>query len=615
MRSLRIKNETPIQENFIGNGAVYHGYAGMPDGAGRVYTPEQCEEEADRAGKMRLKLARTFYGWYAWEPATGTWNWENARCRAFYAWLDRMQKRNIKVALQAGWCCPGDVNSTCWNGVSPFHVEGDWTASVARYADWVSESVHQLIEVRGFTNITVLVLFTEPQRPSGKLPEGVAQYEAWHQCVRAVISALERDGRRHLVQLMGPNEGSTYTSQMLHWVAEQDPDCVDIYSSHAYQNTPDTPRALIQSGICAPAATVPGGRIFQKVTLKPHTRYTVSSTLLLKAENPMRVSGCMLIGAFDVSDGTVNAGGQMTNRLTRDSVRMLDAAALTSEYRDYTVSFDSGEHTEAYIGSYYDVKYGEVAYIEHMGLFEEGSDENLLKNHDFSAYYDHWSTLACGGSGDIYYEWQKWCRTGVDFIPKGKMFIYDEYNSVQDRNNARRDHGSNIVLDAIAFMNCGVNGSLLWTVFDQIWPNNHTTNNDSFVDGDHRCGTMPVLTRTRVPHLSYYAFSLLSRYTGGEGCHVYEGVGEQNTHLTMCRMADGHTTVVVVNNKDRAETFTVRFDKPLNLTLNRHTFDPDTLIPDERAEILPIDGTVTVGDVFTDTLPAYGVKVYTTYED
>ena len=33
---LKLDLNRPIQQNFMGNNAVYHGYAGMPDDAGRV---------------------------------------------------------------------------------------------------------------------------------------------------------------------------------------------------------------------------------------------------------------------------------------------------------------------------------------------------------------------------------------------------------------------------------------------------------------------------------------------------------------------------------------------------------------------------------------------------
>ena len=60
--NIKIDLNNPVQANFLGNNAVYHGYAGMPDNDGRVYSEELCEIEADRAAAMGLRITRTFYG-------------------------------------------------------------------------------------------------------------------------------------------------------------------------------------------------------------------------------------------------------------------------------------------------------------------------------------------------------------------------------------------------------------------------------------------------------------------------------------------------------------------------------------------------------------------------
>lgn len=67
MQKQTIFNKTPVQQNFLGLNAVYHGYAGLSDDAGRVYTPQQCDLEADRAAALGLKVARTYYKWYAYD--------------------------------------------------------------------------------------------------------------------------------------------------------------------------------------------------------------------------------------------------------------------------------------------------------------------------------------------------------------------------------------------------------------------------------------------------------------------------------------------------------------------------------------------------------------------
>ena len=101
-----IQNQHCVQPNFLGFNAVYHGYAGLNDQFGRIYNEELCELEADRAAELGLKVARTFYKWYAWVAEKQVWNWESEKMQAFYRWLDRLKKRNIQVALQIGWFTP-----------------------------------------------------------------------------------------------------------------------------------------------------------------------------------------------------------------------------------------------------------------------------------------------------------------------------------------------------------------------------------------------------------------------------------------------------------------------------------------------------------------------------
>lgn len=81
----------------MGNNAVYHGYAGMPDDAGRVYSEELCELEADRAATLGVRVVRTLYKWYAWDAEKQVWNWESEKMQAFYRWLDRLKNAIFRL--------------------------------------------------------------------------------------------------------------------------------------------------------------------------------------------------------------------------------------------------------------------------------------------------------------------------------------------------------------------------------------------------------------------------------------------------------------------------------------------------------------------------------------
>lgn len=622
MQNLRINNVKPVQEDFWGNGAIYHGYAGMPDDAGRVYTEEQCIIEAERAVKMKLKIARTMYKWWAWDEKTNTWDWDNEIMTVFYKWLQRMKDGGVTVALNTGWCSPGDINSSSWNGKSPFTVEGNWEQSVKNYGDWVSETVKQLIIKRGFTNIKIFVLFTEPQYGSGVRPENMSTYDCWFDAIQAAHNALVRDGLRDKVKLMGPNEGSTVTSEMLHWAAEHANEYLDIYSSHNYQFIAPTPKKYLTPGKNTIGMSIAGARFCQTVKLKPNTNYIASANIVLRVSEELPEDlGSIHFGAY-IDDGrndihTASGSGPSIPVANGSTLDINPNTLLKDEYTKVTIKFNSGDATSCVIGVFHDVKCASLSYCNFVELKEERTDTSILINGDFSDKFNGWKTLFAGGTTDAYYDWCTWAKTGLQYVPDGKPYCFDEYNVTFNRDNSHPSHGAEICNAAVALMNSGCRTSLLWTIFDQQWPNNHTYNNDSFVDGDHRCGVMPVLNRSLVPHLSYYAFTLLSRYIDGEGTKIYEGFGKDSLHTTMAVSPNGEITVTVVNCKEEADEFTIKFDKALDgITFNRHYFDPATCLPDEKAEIIGTDKVFeSITDTLSDTIPAYGVTVYTTMKD
>lgn len=221
-------NETVCPE-FLGVNGTYHGFCYMPFQTGLGMTDADATRELDRVAGMGLRLARTWYrpDWACGASLTNRFDWESVEMRAFYRWLEAMRERGVKVALQAAWWCSKDT----YLG----HDSPEPARDLPRFAEWVSESLGELIEKRGFTNITHLVLFTEPVNySSGLLPAGQTQTQYYGSVIRAIHNRLVADNRRHLVRTVGPNSGSTTQA---YWVdtAVRDYDKeIDVLSWHSY---------------------------------------------------------------------------------------------------------------------------------------------------------------------------------------------------------------------------------------------------------------------------------------------------------------------------------------------------------------------------------------------
>ena len=603
----------------MGNNAVYHGYAGLPDDAGRVYTDEMCDIEADRAAAVGLKIARTYYKWYAYDFEKECWDWDNPTTAAFVRWAKRLKDRGIDIAINTGWNSPGDVLSSSWGGKSPFTVEGDWKASVEKYAEWVSETAHQLIEVRGLTNIKYFIMFTEPQNGAGRM-ENQNIYGAWYDEVKAVDERLKKDGRRHLVKLVGPNEGSTTNPLMMKWVKENAPGLLDVYTCHNYLNG----LAVIKpkTGNCVTAGSTRGMRIQQKVDLKPNTEYEISAEFALDCADYLTVSGYVLMGAYKPEEqkGLFTAGGQPTTRLTQDSSYMIDAGALSKEFKEFSFKFKTGNDVkDAVIGIFGDIiQQGFTLEINSVHAKEVSTGKELLVNCDFDDVDDGWDSVACAiGSVGGYGMWRAWIKKYLSYLDENDNFWFDEYNTsgfLRFKGNYHEPyHGTEIATARIAFMNSGIQSSLMWTLFDQQWPNNHTNQDwHRFIDGDHRFGIMPTLFRSKVPYPSYYAVQLTGYVGGGEGTKVFSGTGEDEVNATLTVTPDGTFTVLAVNDNDTQNDVKITFEKPVGKTLYRYLYNPETITPDENTTPIAFDKTFeNVTTEITDSLPAGAVVVYT----
>ena len=281
------------------------------------------------------------------------------------------------------------------------------------------------------------------------------------------------------------------------------------------------------------------------------------------------------------------------------------------------MEFDSEEFTTARIGVFFDVKVPKsTGYFDQMTLVEvdDPAAVNLLQDSGFETDLS-WNIFSGDTiEADCYDSWARWCRTALSYLPEGASFWYDEYNLPFFDRYGDPLHGTQLAIANAAFMNTGVQSSVLWTLFDQQWPNNHTTNADFFVDGDHRWGLMPTFFRSKVPYPAYYGFGILSRFLGGEGTKVYAGTNEKGLHMSVAHQADGSWSILVVNNNTHESTIEVELSETLGVTLKRYLYDPAQIIPTEEAKQIEADKEIPVGDGFADQLPAHGFAVYTNRE-
>ncbi len=630
----------PVQENFLGLGAIYHAFAGMPDDAGRVYTEEQCALEAKRVSDLRVKIVRSYFTWYAWDAATNTWDWENERCQAFYRWAQRMKDAGITVVLNVGWWNVGDQMGNFHAGASPFYVENDWTKTVHNYADWVSEVVREIIIKRGFDNIKYLCLFTEPNEcivPS--LPfEGAQYHELWYDSALAAHKTLVKNGLRYKVKLLGPQEGIGARPWFTDWAinVKHCDEWLDGISMHSYLLYDETEKENVHSGNKSVVLALSGSRIQQNVKLKKHTDYTFSVWMKRIENAPVTEDSSIVFGIF----GKGSFYHYFFNYCdTRDTIftKNLRIAEMKSDWQRYEISFNSGELEDVSVCIYNNVKRIDGArenlyqglpflfsnanciFVDDCSLREKDTEKECLIDPSFEGQNDWYLLWSRFISTDHYTTWLDYEKDAIRMIsPKLKTeYWHDEYNVQFDKKSDPK-HGIWLALGQIAMMNGGGKSSFMWTLFDQQWPNNHSNTADAFEDGVHLHGLMPVLTKTLVPHPSYYAWGLISRYTGGEGTKCYNCVNYsfEKVAANINILPDGNITLSVVNYSDKEQTCTFEVNRLLERTFYRHTYNSKNVLPDETASLPAADKVFeNVTTEITDTLPAMSIAVYTTLRD
>lgn len=223
-------------------------------------------------------------------------------------------------------------------------------------------------------------------------------------------------------------------------------------------------------------------------------------------------------------------------------------------------------------------------------------------------------------TADNYFQWQAHAIAMGEVLDLNK-YIWDEYNTkppTEDTIVLRRSphNGIQLALGQIAQMNYGIHSSYLWSLFDQQYPNNYSTNTDSFKDGIQMCGLAPTLLVSSIVYAPYYSFSLAANLVGRKGAKIYRGSDEglESVYAAMSEGKDGSLNILVATTSIEDVRLTLNFEKSLGgKTFYRHVYDPNTVECTAEGEMIQPDLKITnVKDSMTDTVTPYTVVVYTT---
>lgn len=287
--------EAPINTEYRGmSSSIYHAYGHMlDDETGRVYTDEMMDLELSRLVDSGVRFARTRYTTqWAWDNASGGWNWDAPRQTYYWNYCRNLQERGISVVQSVGWhlgchthLVGGSIDEHGYITQSEKYTDDHYgeTEGYEKYAvDYVNkyfsdakvressyeeykrmakesfrlgEAHAQLLleaKARGIHNISHLLYFTEPSyattftknMPDASHPayrfEG-GEPDEYIFIVKTIQKKLKDRGVYDMVEHVGPNQGSIqHGDGLLRYMLERGcADMFDVWTAHFYPTGPD----------------------------------------------------------------------------------------------------------------------------------------------------------------------------------------------------------------------------------------------------------------------------------------------------------------------------------------------------------------------------------------
>lgn len=254
--------------------------------------------------------------------------------------------------------------------------------------------------------------------------------------------------------------------------------------------------------------------------------------------------------------------------------------------------------------------------VEYTGYYKKLVDKGAVDYYSMHNY--------CGSdiTADNYGLWEERLQhfsTATDM----STFIYDEYGFANNGQNGITFRSKNgffgyqMALANMAFLNYGVKSAFMWTLFDQLWPNNESSKiADCWDNGVHMFGCMPFLRRSSYVYPFYHYVNLVNNIMGQSGAQVFAGEDDcaDGVYAAMTKGPDGSYNIMVINTNIEDVSINLQFEKSLgDVTLYRHVYDPNNVFStDDTSLTAPDKKLVHAKNVLKDQIIACGVVFYTT---
>ena len=264
-------SKTAVNSNIKGTGGVLPCWWYFPDSTiDGGYSESDIQIAVEQLKNMNVSIVRclSFQPGYAWDEASGTYNWDSVYMKAFYRYATVLKENGMEIVINPNRNLAGSEAGepvcTPFKNASDAKNEEEYNRL---YGEWIVELIKEVIIKRGFTNIKYLMYNTEANNISGISTESEEIYYAKHKehfdiylgRIKASDKAMRDAGLRNYLKIVGPNtvNGTTATGfqkycgmRWLEWAVQYGNDCIDIYSAHfyAYQSdyTQDTYNELLE---------------------------------------------------------------------------------------------------------------------------------------------------------------------------------------------------------------------------------------------------------------------------------------------------------------------------------------------------------------------------------